>query len=73
MVDCRAVRLIHRSHELLAQLERMRAEARAQRRVEWLRQARDRAARVAERNASSKPRENDEGQTPPGEGTRSID
>jgi hypothetical protein len=47
MVDRRTARLILRSHELLAQLTRIRQEAKKQGRDGWLQRAKTQAARVA--------------------------
>ena len=49
MVHRRTARLILRSHELLAQLTRIRQEGREQGRDEWLRRAQTQAERVASR------------------------
>src|SRR5262245_51703853 len=47
MVDRRTARLIHRSHETLAQLTRMRQEAKEQDRDGWLQRAKAQAERIA--------------------------
>jgi hypothetical protein len=53
MVSRRTTRLVHQQRELLAQVTRMRLEAREQTREEWLQRARDQAARIANRPVSS--------------------
>jgi hypothetical protein len=57
VVERRTGRLIHRSHELLTQLERMRAEARGQSQDQWLQRAKERAARIASRVATYGPQD----------------
>jgi len=65
MVDRRAARLIHRSHELLAHLERMRAEAAGQPQDQWLQRAKERAARIANRAAIEGPKDGSTKAIPP--------
>ena len=52
MVGYRAKRLIQLHRELLAQVTRMRLEAKEQAREEWLQRAKAQAARIANRAAS---------------------
>jgi hypothetical protein len=61
MVNRRTTRLVHRSRELLAQITRMRLEAKEQAREEWLQRAKAQAARIANRPASSIPLKDQEG------------
>jgi hypothetical protein len=49
MVSRRTTRLVNQNRELLAQITRLRLEAREQTREEWLQRARDQAARIANR------------------------
>jgi hypothetical protein len=53
MVSRRTTRLLNQNRELLAQITRIRLEAREQTRVEWLQRAKDQAARIANRPVSS--------------------
>jgi hypothetical protein len=53
MVDRRTARLILRSHELLAQLTRIRQEAKEQGRDGWLERAKSQAERVANRTPAA--------------------
>ena len=65
VVERRTGRLIHRSHELLAHLERMRADARGQPQDQWLR-AKERAARIAGRATAYDPEDGSARAIPPG-------
>jgi len=53
MVDSRIAGQINRRRELLVHLDRLRLEAKEQRREAWLQKARTQAARIANRTASS--------------------
>jgi hypothetical protein len=55
MVQRRTARLILRSHEMLAQLARMRQEAKQQDRDGWLKRAKAQAARVASQTPRTVP------------------
>ena len=65
MVGYRAKRLIQLHRELLAQVTRMRLEAKEQAREEWLQRAKAQAARIANRPASNLPRKDQKSDTLP--------
>jgi hypothetical protein len=65
MVGHRAKRLIQRNRELLAQVTRMRLEAKEQAREEWLQRAKAQATRIANRPASNLPKRDQEKDTLP--------
>ena len=65
MVGHRAKRLIQRNRELLAQITRMRLEAKEQAREEWLVRAKAQATRIANRPASNIPKKHQENDTLP--------
>jgi hypothetical protein len=65
MVGHREKWLIQRHRELLAQVTRIRLEAKEQARDEWLRRAKAQAARIANRPASNIPQKDQESDTLP--------
>ena len=65
MVGHRTRKLIQRNRELLAQITRMRLEAKEQSREEWLQRAKAQAARIANRPVSNIPQKDRENDTLP--------
>jgi hypothetical protein len=65
MVGHRTRKLIQRNRELLAQITRMRLEAKEQSREEWLQRAKAQATRIANRPATNIPQKDQEKDTLP--------